>query len=156
MVLEFCDEKQDLPSVPLKEIADELNEEFCIEDSNCKGRDLSVYNKIQIVYTKLKALRGKIAQEFTNKEFKSPSNLEGYLNFVLKDTPPKQGLRKKLLATKKENIPLKWKLNDSFEQIIETELNELQEKYISTSEELEKAEEKIQENKTELTKQGFP
>ena len=121
MVLEFCNEKKDLPSVPLKEIADELNEEFCIKDSNCKGHDLSVYNKIQIVYTKLKALRGKIAQEFTNKEFKSPFNLDGHLNFVLKDTPPKQGLRKKLLATKKENIPLKRKLNNSFEEIIETD-----------------------------------
>ena len=105
----------------MKEIADELSEEFCIEDSNCKGHDLSAYNKLQIVYTKLKALRGKIAQEFTNKEFKSPSNFEGHLYFVLKDTPPKQGLRKKLLANKKENIPLKQKLNNSFEEIIETD-----------------------------------
>ena len=121
MVLEFCNEKNDLPSVPLKETEDELKEEFCIKDSNCRGHDLSVYNKIQIVYTKLKALRGKIAQEFTNKEFKSPSNLQDHLNFVLKDTPPKQGLRRKLLATEKENIPLKRKLNDSFEEIIETD-----------------------------------
>ena len=74
MVLEFCNEKGDLP---WKEIANEYKKEFCIEDSDCKGHDLSVYNKIQIVYTKLKALRGKKAQEFTNKEFKPPSNLEG-------------------------------------------------------------------------------
>ena len=193
MVLEFCNEKKRLP---WKEIADELKKEFCIEDSDCKGHDLSVYNKIQIVYTKLKALSGKKSQEFT-----PPSNLEGYLNFVLKDTPPKQRLRKKLLATKKENIGLKRKLNDSFEEIIETDeelafltqkykttvailgnieqnygnvlnkltkdsfdkdslnknlklkLSELQEKYINTSEELEKAEEKIQKLKTKnLTK----
>ena len=90
-----------------KEIADEFKEEFCIGDCYWEGQDLSVYNKIQIVYSKLKALRGKKAQKFTNKEFKSPSNLEGHLNFVLKDTPPKQGLRKKLFATKKEDIGLK-------------------------------------------------
>ena len=198
MVLEFCNDKKDLP---WKQIADEFKKEFCIEDSDCKGHDLSVYNKIQTVYTKLKALRGKKAQEFTNKEFKPPSNLEGYLNFVLKYTPPKQGLRTKLLATKKENIDLKRKLNDSFDEIIDTneeltsltqkykttvailgnteqnygnvlnkltkdsfdkdslnknlklELSELQEKYINTSEELEKAEEKIQKLKTKnLTK----
>ena len=190
--------KKDLP---WKEIADEFKEEFCIEDFNCKGHDLSVYNKIQIIYTKLKALRGKKAQEFTNKEFKSPSDLEGHLNFVLNDTPPKQRLTKKLLATKKENIGLKRKLNDSFEEITKTdeeltsltqkyktnlailgnieqnygnvlnkftkdsfdkdslnknlklELSELQERYINTSEELEKAEEKIQKLKTKnLTK----
>ena len=101
------------------------------------------------------------------------------------------------MATKKENIGLKWKLNDSLEEIIETDeeltsltqkykttkllgnieqnygnvlnkltkdsfdkdsLNknlklELQEKYINTSEELEKAEENIQKLKTKnLTK----
>ena len=33
----------------LEGIADEFKEEFCIEDSNCRGHDLSVYNKIQIV-----------------------------------------------------------------------------------------------------------
>ena len=59
-----------------KEIADEFKEEFCIEDSNCKGHDLSVYNKIQIVYTKLKALRGKKAQEFTNKNLNHPLTLK--------------------------------------------------------------------------------
>ena len=79
--------KKDLP---WKEIADEFKEEFCIKDSDCKGHDHSVYNKIQIVYTELKALslRGKKAQEFTNKEFKSPSDLEGHLN-VIRNTPPK-------------------------------------------------------------------
>ena len=105
------------------------------------------------------------------------------------------------MATKKENIGLKRKLNDSFEEITETdeeltsltqkyktnvailgnteqnhgnalnkltkdsfdkdslnknlklELSELQERYINTSEELEKAEEKIQKLKTKnLTK----
>ena len=105
------------------------------------------------------------------------------------------------MATKKENISLKRKLNDSFEEITETdeeltsltqkyktnvailgnieqnygnvlnkltkdsfdkdslnknlklELSELQERYINTSEELEKAEEKIQKLKTKnLTK----
>ena len=131
MVLEFCNDKKDLPR---KQIADKFKKEFCIEDSDCKGHDLSVCNKIQTVYTKVKALRGKKAQEFTNKEFKPPSNLEGYLNFVLKYTLPKQGLRKKLLATKKENIGLKRKLNDSFEEIIETneELTSLTQKYKTT------------------------
>ena len=105
------------------------------------------------------------------------------------------------MATKKENIGLKRKLNDSFEEITETdeeltsltqkyktnvailgnieqnygnvlnkltkdssdkdslnknlklELSELQERYINTSEELEKVEEKIQKLKTKnLTK----
>ena len=115
MVLEFCNEKK--KDLPWKEIADEFKKEFCIEDSDCKGHDLSVYSKIQIVYIELKALGGKKAQEFTNKEFKPPSNLERYLNFILKGTPPKQVLRKKLLATKKENIGLKRKLNYSFEEI---------------------------------------
>ena len=66
--------KKDLP---WKQIADEFKKEFCIEDSDYKGHDISVYNKIQTVYTKLKALRSNKAQEFTNKEFKPPSNLEG-------------------------------------------------------------------------------
>ena len=131
MVLEFYNENKDLP---WKEMVDEFKKEFCTEDSDCKGHDLSVYNKIQRVYTKLKALRGKKAQEFTYKEFKPPSSLEGYLNFVSKDTPRKKQLRKKLLATKKENIGLKRKLNDSFEEIIEMdeELTSLTQKYETT------------------------
>ena len=99
MVLEFCNEKK--KDLHWKEIADEFKEEFCIEVSNCKGHDLSVYNKIQIFYTKLKALRGKKAQEFTNKEFKSPSNLEGNLKFFFEDTPQKTGTEKETVGNQK-------------------------------------------------------
>ena len=57
-------------------------------------------------------------------EFKKEFSTEDYdcLNFVSKGTLPKKELRKKLLATKKENIGLEQKLNDSFEEIIETDV----------------------------------
>ena len=73
MVFEFCNEKKDLP---WKEIADEFKEEFCIEDCNCKGHALSVYNKIQIVYTKLKALRGKKHKNLPIKNLNHPLTLK--------------------------------------------------------------------------------
>ena len=153
MVLEFCKDKKDLP---WKQIADEFKKEFCIKDSDCKGHDISVYNKIQIVYTELKALRGKKAQEFTNKEFKSPSDLEGHLN-VIRNTPPKQGLRKKLLATKKGNIGLKWKLNDSFEEIIvaDEELTSWTQKYKTNVAILDDIEQNYGNALNKLTKDSF-
>ena len=153
MVLEFCKDKKDLP---WKQIADEFKKEFCIKDSDCKGHDISVYNKIQIVYTELKALRGKKAQEFTNKEFKLPSDLEGHLN-VIRNTPPKQGLRKKLLATKKGNIGLKWKLNDSFEEIIvaDEELTSWTQKYKTNVAILDDIEQNYGNALNKLTKDSF-
>ena len=65
--------KKDLP---WKEIVDEFKEEFCIEDSDCKGHDLSVYNKIQIAYTNLKALRGKKHKNLPIKNLNHPLTLK--------------------------------------------------------------------------------
>ena len=73
MVLEFRNEKKDLS---WKEIVDEFKEEFCIGDFDCKGHDLSVYNKIQIVYTKLKALSGKKHKNLPIKNLNHPLTLK--------------------------------------------------------------------------------
>ena len=101
-------------------------------------------------------MRGKKAQEFTNKEFKSPSDLEGHLN-VIRNTPPKQGLRKKLLATKKGNIGLKWKLNDSFEEIIvaDEELTSWTQKYKTNVAILDDIEQNYGNALNKLTKDSF-